>query len=104
MKKLRCFEEQIPVTDVETNSKGHELKSFDEMEGEDTMEKRLRVFRARSYVAFDLEFLKVARSLLIEWTWHERRALVRSRSALARSNSDYRASRSLSSTCKQVYF
>ena len=53
MKKLRCFEEQIPGKDVETNSKGHELKSFDEMEGEDTMEKRLRVFRARSYVAFD---------------------------------------------------
>ena len=44
MKKLR-FEGQNP--------KGHELKSFDEMEGEDMMEKCLRGFQARSNFVFD---------------------------------------------------
>ena len=43
VKKL-CFEGQIPWTDCEANPKGHTLKSFNEMEGEDIMEKCLRVF------------------------------------------------------------
>ena len=51
VKKLR-FEGQLHRTDCGEKPKDNELKSFHDIEGEDTIEKRLRVFRARSLVVF----------------------------------------------------
>ena len=51
VKKLR-FDGQLHGTDCEANPKDNELKSFHNIEGEDTIEKRLRVFRARSHLVF----------------------------------------------------
>ena len=56
-------------------------------------------FASRRKLYFSQDFLKVARSLLIELTW---RSLVRPLTIVLRASKQGARSRSLSSTCKQV--